>query len=122
MHKKVCQGSLSRNISILLFQKWYKKVPQNGENAYLVMKIPKSFQGPKAGPRPHAEKDSLRSHDAAAHHWQFRPVTIWAPPRSNPGSTPGQYVQICWKMLGPIESYITAKGYIISFVLASVAL
>ena len=30
---------LSRNISILLFQKWYKKVPQNGENAYLVKKI-----------------------------------------------------------------------------------
>ena len=22
---------------LVLFQKWYKKVPQNGENAYLVM-------------------------------------------------------------------------------------
>ena len=30
--------------------------------------IPKSFCGPKAGPGPHAEKGSLRSHDAAAHH------------------------------------------------------
>ena len=34
------------------------------------------------GPRPHAEKGSLRTH-----HRQFRPVTIWAP-RSNPGSAP----------------------------------
>ena len=42
--------------------------------------IPKSFWGPKAGPGPHAEKGSLRSHDAAAHCRQFRPVTIWAPP------------------------------------------
>ena len=37
-YEKVCQDSLSRNISILLFQKWYKKVSKNGENAYLVMK------------------------------------------------------------------------------------
>ena len=49
--------------------------------------MPKSFQGPKAGPKPHAEKGSLRSHDAAVHHQQFRPVMIWAP-RSNPGSAP----------------------------------
>ena len=42
--------------------------------------IPKSFWGPKAGPRPHSKKGLLRSHDAAAHHQQFRPVTIWAPP------------------------------------------
>ena len=41
--------------------------------------IPKSFQGPKVGPGPHTEKGSLHSHDAAAHHRQFRPVTIWAP-------------------------------------------
>ena len=33
------------------------------------------------GPRPHAEKGSLRSHHAAVHHRQFRPVTIWGPPR-----------------------------------------
>ena len=32
------------------------------------------------GPRPHDEKGLLRSHDAAAHHWQFRPVMIWGPP------------------------------------------
>ena len=32
--QKVFQGSLSRKISILLFQKEYKKVPKNGENAY----------------------------------------------------------------------------------------
>ena len=50
--------------------------------------IPKSFWGPKVGPRPHTEKGSLRSHDAAVHCWQFRPVTIWGPPRSNPGSAP----------------------------------
>ena len=31
-------------------------------------------------PRPLAEKGSLRSHDAAAHRRQYRPVTIWAPP------------------------------------------
>ena len=42
MYKKVFQDSLSRNISILLFQKLYKKVPQNGENAYLVMKNPRA--------------------------------------------------------------------------------
>ena len=30
--------------------------------------IPKSFWGPKVGPRPHAEKGLLCSHDAAAHH------------------------------------------------------
>ena len=52
------------------------------------MKIPKSFWGPKAGPRPHAENGSLRSHDTAVHRRQFRPVTIWGPPRSNPGSAP----------------------------------
>ena len=39
--------------------------------------IPKSFQGPKAGPGPHAEKGL---HDAAVHCWQFRPVMIWGPP------------------------------------------
>ena len=44
------------------------------------MKIPKRFWGPKVGPRPHTEKGSLRSHDAAAHCRQLRPVTIWAPP------------------------------------------
>ena len=32
------------------------------------------------GPRPHAEKGSLHLHDAAAHHRQFRPVTICTPP------------------------------------------
>ena len=42
--------------------------------------ISKSFQGPKVGSRPHAEKGSLCSNDTAAHCWQFRPVTIWAPP------------------------------------------
>ena len=42
--------------------------------------IPKSFWSPKVGPRPHAEKGSLRLHDAAAHHRQFRPVMIWALP------------------------------------------
>ena len=31
-------------------------------------------------PRPHAEKGSLCSHDAAAHRRQFRPITIWGPP------------------------------------------
>ena len=44
------------------------------------MKIPKSFRSPKVGPGPHAEKGSLRSHDAAAHRQQFSPVTIWGPP------------------------------------------
>ena len=45
MYKKVFQDSLSRNFfSILLFQKLYKKVPQNGENAYLVMKNPRASQ------------------------------------------------------------------------------
>ena len=44
------------------------------------MKVPKSFWGPKAGPRPHAEKGSLHSHDAAAHHCQLRPVMIWGSP------------------------------------------
>ena len=29
-----------------------KKVTQNGENAYLAIKNPKSFQGPRAGPGP----------------------------------------------------------------------
>ena len=42
MYKKVFWDSLSREISILLFQKCYKKVPQNGENAYLVMKNPRA--------------------------------------------------------------------------------
>ena len=42
VYKKVCQDSLSRNISILSFQKYYKKVTQNGENAYLVMKTPRA--------------------------------------------------------------------------------
>ena len=32
------------------------------------------------GPGPHGEKGSLCSHNAAAHHRQFRPVTIWGPP------------------------------------------
>ena len=63
-------------------------VHQNGENAYLIIKIAKSFWGPKVAPGPHVEKGLLRSHDAAAHRRQFRPVTIWAPPRSNPGSAP----------------------------------
>ena len=52
MYKKVCQGSLSRNISILLFQKWYKKVPQNGENAYLVMKYPRASGALRQAPDP----------------------------------------------------------------------
>ena len=44
------------------------------------MKIAKSFWGPKVAPGSHIEKGSLRSHDAAAHRRQFRPVTIWVPP------------------------------------------
>ena len=32
------------------------------------------------GPRPQAKKGSLCSHNAAVHHRQFRPVTIWGPP------------------------------------------
>ena len=35
---------LSRNIGILLFQKYYKKVPQNAENAYLVIKNPRALR------------------------------------------------------------------------------
>ena len=42
MYKKVFWDSLLREISILLFQKWYKKVPLNGENAYLAMKNPRA--------------------------------------------------------------------------------
>ena len=52
MYKKVYQGSLSRNISILLFQKLYKKVPQNGENAYLVMKYPRASGALRWAPDP----------------------------------------------------------------------
>ena len=52
VYKKVCQGSLSRNISILLFQKLYKKVPQNGENAYLVMKYPRASRALRWAPDP----------------------------------------------------------------------
>ena len=32
------------------------------------------------GPGPHAKKGLLCLHDAVAHHRQFRPVMIWAPP------------------------------------------
>ena len=46
------------------------------------------------GPGPHAEKGSLCSHDAAAHHRQLRPVTILGHPRSNPGSAPAYQPKI----------------------------
>ena len=52
MYKKVCQGSLSRNISILLIKKLYKKVPLNGENAYLVMKYPRASRALRQAPDP----------------------------------------------------------------------
>ena len=38
---------LSRNIGILLFQKQYKKVPQNAENSYLVIKNPRASRALK---------------------------------------------------------------------------
>ena len=41
------------------------------------MKYPRASRA-KAGPRSHAEKGSLRSHDAAAHRRQFRPVTTYS--------------------------------------------
>ena len=64
------------------------------ERSIFSNEIPKSFWGPKAGSGPHDEKGSLRSHDAAAHCRQFRPVTIWGP-RSNPGSALVNMVSCC---------------------------
>ena len=43
------------------------------------MKYPRA-SGALRRPRPHAEKGSLRSHNAAVHRRQFRTVTIWGPP------------------------------------------
>ena len=79
VYKKVCQGSLSRNISIYYFKNSIKRYPKWRECIFS-NETPKSFWGPKAGPRPHAEKGSLRSHNAAVHRRQFRTVTIWGPP------------------------------------------
>ena len=71
---------VQKSLSGQFIKKWRECIFSN--------EIPKSFWGPKVGPRPHAEKGSFHSHDAAAHRRQFRPVMIWGPPRSNPGSAP----------------------------------
>ena len=85
--KKVCQGSLSRNSSILLFQNYYKKAPQNGENAYLVMKYPRASGALRWAPDPTLK----RAHFART--MLLRTVgnlglSRSGPPRSNPGSAP----------------------------------
>ena len=74
--------------------------------------IPKSFRGPRAGTGPHTEKDSLRLHDTAVHRWQFRSVTIWAPPpliKSWPGGMlkRHRFVRSLWELYRLVVSSIT---------------
>ena len=79
MSKKFVRAVYQEILVFYYFKNSIKRYPKWRECIFS-NEIPKSFQGPKAGPRPHTENGSLCSHDAAAHCRKFRPVTIWAPP------------------------------------------